>query len=120
MANILIAVNPYYDIPKLYSPDSMKQYLGRSLGTLPPHVYAIGTLPRRPSTTDHHTLIQDDGLRTTTAEDNIDDDDENNDLHQYSDTMNYDKKHNIPFCYLSSLFFNFCKLLSLHSTNNIL
>ena len=56
MANILIAVNPYYDIPKLYSPDSMKQYLGRSLGTLPPHVYAIGTLPRRPSITDHRTL----------------------------------------------------------------
>ncbi|CAL8312208.1 unnamed protein product [Lota lota] len=41
VANILIAVNPYYDIPKLYSADSMKQYLGRSLGTLPPHVYAI-------------------------------------------------------------------------------
>lgn len=42
VANILIAVNPYYDIPKLYSPDSIKQYRGRSLGTLPPHVYAIG------------------------------------------------------------------------------
>ncbi|KAI4900953.1 hypothetical protein NFI96_026666, partial [Prochilodus magdalenae] len=41
VANILIAVNPYYDIPKLYSPDSIKQYRGRSLGTLPPHVYAI-------------------------------------------------------------------------------
>lgn len=42
MANILIAVNPYYDIPKLYSPESIKKYRGRSLGTLPPHVYAIG------------------------------------------------------------------------------
>ncbi|XP_056872074.1 myosin VIa isoform X2 [Takifugu flavidus] len=41
VANILIAVNPYYDIPKLYSPDSIKKYRGRSLGTLPPHVYAI-------------------------------------------------------------------------------
>ncbi|XP_059898362.1 myosin VIa [Gadus macrocephalus] len=41
VANILIAVNPYVDIPKLYSADSMKKYLGRSLGTLPPHVYAI-------------------------------------------------------------------------------
>ncbi|XP_036438255.1 myosin VIa isoform X1 [Colossoma macropomum] len=41
VANILIAVNPYYDIPKLYSPDTIKQYRGRSLGTLPPHVYAI-------------------------------------------------------------------------------
>uniref|UniRef100_A0A7N6B8W9 Unconventional myosin-VI n=1 Tax=Anabas testudineus TaxID=64144 RepID=A0A7N6B8W9_ANATE len=41
VANILIAVNPYYDIPKLYSPETIKQYQGRSLGTLPPHVYAI-------------------------------------------------------------------------------
>lgn len=41
VANILIAVNPYYDIPKLYSPETIKQYRGRSLGTLPPHIYAI-------------------------------------------------------------------------------
>ncbi|KAG7465829.1 hypothetical protein MATL_G00157870 [Megalops atlanticus] len=41
VANILIAVNPYYDIPKLYSPETIKSYQGRSLGTLPPHVYAI-------------------------------------------------------------------------------
>ncbi|KAJ0026577.1 hypothetical protein NQD34_017577 [Periophthalmus magnuspinnatus] len=41
VANILIAVNPYYDIPKLYAPETIKQYRGRSLGTLPPHVYAI-------------------------------------------------------------------------------
>lgn len=42
VANILIAVNPYFDIPKLYSPETIKSYQGRSLGTLPPHVYAIG------------------------------------------------------------------------------
>lgn len=42
VANILIAVNPYYDIPKLYSAETIQQYRGRSLGTLPPHVYAIG------------------------------------------------------------------------------
>lgn len=42
VANILIAVNPYYEISKLYSPETIKQYRGRSLGTLPPHVYAIG------------------------------------------------------------------------------
>ncbi|KAF3701156.1 Unconventional myosin-VI Unconventional myosin-6 [Channa argus] len=41
VANILIAVNPYYDIPILYGPDSIKLYKGKSLGTLPPHVYAI-------------------------------------------------------------------------------
>uniref|UniRef100_A0A672KM55 Unconventional myosin-VI n=1 Tax=Sinocyclocheilus grahami TaxID=75366 RepID=A0A672KM55_SINGR len=41
VANILIAVNPYFEIPKLYSPETIKQYRGRSLGTLPPHVYAI-------------------------------------------------------------------------------
>lgn len=42
VANILIAVNPYYDIPKLYNPEAIKLYHGKSLGTLPPHVYAIG------------------------------------------------------------------------------
>ncbi|XP_077366069.1 unconventional myosin-VI-like isoform X3 [Festucalex cinctus] len=41
VANILIAVNPYYDVPKLYSQQTIEQYRGRSLGTLPPHVYAI-------------------------------------------------------------------------------
>ncbi|XP_052009605.1 myosin VIb [Xyrauchen texanus] len=41
VANILIAVNPYFDIPKLYTPESIKTYQGRSLGTLAPHVYAI-------------------------------------------------------------------------------
>lgn len=41
VANILIAVNPYFDIPKLYSPETIKSYQGRSLGTLPPHVFAI-------------------------------------------------------------------------------
>ncbi|CAH2248949.1 unconventional myosin-VI isoform X1 [Pelobates cultripes] len=41
VANILIAVNPYFDVPKLYSSDYIKKYNGRSLGTLPPHVYAI-------------------------------------------------------------------------------
>ncbi|XP_041828671.1 myosin VIb isoform X1 [Melanotaenia boesemani] len=41
VANILIAVNPYYDIPKLYGPETIKSYQGKSLGTLPPHVYAI-------------------------------------------------------------------------------
>ncbi|XP_053566433.1 unconventional myosin-VI isoform X3 [Bombina bombina] len=41
VANILIAVNPYFDLPKLYSSECIKQYQGRSLGTLAPHVYAI-------------------------------------------------------------------------------
>ncbi|KAL4624029.1 unconventional myosin-VI-like [Arapaima gigas] len=41
VANILVAVNPYFDIPSLYSPDTVKQYQGKSLGTLPPHVYAV-------------------------------------------------------------------------------
>uniref|UniRef100_A0A8C4RI42 Unconventional myosin-VI n=1 Tax=Erpetoichthys calabaricus TaxID=27687 RepID=A0A8C4RI42_ERPCA len=41
IANILIAVNPYYDINKLYSSETIKKYQGKSLGTLPPHVYAV-------------------------------------------------------------------------------
>lgn len=41
VANILIAVNPYFDMPKIYSSDSIKSYQGKSLGTMPPHVFAI-------------------------------------------------------------------------------
>ena len=42
VANILIAVNPYHDIPNLYSSEAIKKYKGKSLGTMPPHVFAIG------------------------------------------------------------------------------
>lgn len=42
MANILIALNPYKEIKDLYSPTTIKRYNGRSLGELPPHVFAIG------------------------------------------------------------------------------
>ncbi|XP_050667536.1 myosin heavy chain 95F [Leptidea sinapis] len=41
VANILLAVNPYEDIPDMYSPSTIKKYQGRSLGELPPHVFAI-------------------------------------------------------------------------------
>ncbi|EEZ98246.1 myosin heavy chain 95F isoform X2 [Tribolium castaneum] len=41
VANILIAVNPYKDIPQLYSPQTIKNYQGKSLGQMPPHVFAI-------------------------------------------------------------------------------
>uniref|UniRef100_A0A8C5LC46 Unconventional myosin-VI n=1 Tax=Jaculus jaculus TaxID=51337 RepID=A0A8C5LC46_JACJA len=41
VANILIAVNPYFDLPKIYSSDTIKSYQGKSLGTMPPHVFAI-------------------------------------------------------------------------------
>lgn len=41
-ANILIAINPYCVIPNLYSSQTIQAYRGRSLGTMPPHVFAIG------------------------------------------------------------------------------
>lgn len=41
VANILIAVNPYYNIPDLYSTNTIRKYMGKSLGTLPPHIFAI-------------------------------------------------------------------------------
>nr|CAI5863963.1 unnamed protein product [Callosobruchus analis] len=41
VANILIAVNPYSEIPSLYSPEIIRNYKGKSLGQLPPHVFAI-------------------------------------------------------------------------------
>ncbi|KAK7866674.1 hypothetical protein R5R35_006058 [Gryllus longicercus] len=42
VANILIAVNPYFEIKDLYSSNTIKKYQGKSLGVLPPHVFAIG------------------------------------------------------------------------------
>ena len=37
----MIAVNPYKEVKDLYSKVTIKRYNGRSLGELPPHVYAI-------------------------------------------------------------------------------
>ncbi len=42
VANILLAINPYKDLHHLYSSESILRYQGKSLGTLPPHVFAIG------------------------------------------------------------------------------
>lgn len=41
VANILIAVNPYYEIKDMYSSKTIKSYQGKSLGVMPPHVFAI-------------------------------------------------------------------------------
>lgn len=41
VANIVIAVNPYHEIKDLYSSETIKNYQGRSLGVVPPHVFAI-------------------------------------------------------------------------------
>lgn len=44
VANILLAVNPYRELADLYSSATIKRYQGKSLGELPPHVFAIGEL----------------------------------------------------------------------------
>ncbi|CAH1799090.1 unnamed protein product [Owenia fusiformis] len=41
VANILIAINPYFEIPTLYDSACIKKYQGKSLGTVPPHCFAI-------------------------------------------------------------------------------
>ncbi|TKR93098.1 hypothetical protein L596_007621 [Steinernema carpocapsae] len=41
VANILISINPYENIPDLYSLKTIKSYQGKSLGILPPHIFAI-------------------------------------------------------------------------------
>lgn len=38
---ILVAVNPYKIIPKLYGAEAIAAYRNQTLGKLPPHVYAI-------------------------------------------------------------------------------
>ncbi|KAF2360204.1 Myosin N-terminal SH3-like [Trinorchestia longiramus] len=41
VANILIAVNPYFEVKNLYTLDTIHKYQGKSLGQMPPHVFAI-------------------------------------------------------------------------------
>ncbi|CAJ0571540.1 unnamed protein product, partial [Mesorhabditis spiculigera] len=41
VANILISINPYAEVPDLYSTKTMVSYRGKSIGQMPPHVYAI-------------------------------------------------------------------------------
>ena len=48
VANILIAVNPYFDIGDLYSSQTIKSYQGKSLGTRPPHVFAVADKVLKP------------------------------------------------------------------------
>jgi myosin-5 len=38
---VLVALNPYHDLPSLYGPDSIKMYRGRVRGELDPHIYAV-------------------------------------------------------------------------------
>lgn len=54
VAHILIAVNPYFEIKGLHSPEAILRYQGKSLGTLPPHVYAIG----KPNVSHDESLYQ--------------------------------------------------------------
>uniref|UniRef100_A0A0K0CUJ4 Myosin motor domain-containing protein n=1 Tax=Angiostrongylus cantonensis TaxID=6313 RepID=A0A0K0CUJ4_ANGCA len=41
VANILISINPYEEIDDLYSTDTINKYRGKSLGQMPPHIYAV-------------------------------------------------------------------------------
>jgi myosin-6 len=40
-ANILLALNPYHTLD-FYTDKHVKEYQGKSLGVLPPHVFAVG------------------------------------------------------------------------------
>lgn len=41
VANILVSINPYEQLDGLYSSKTIEEYRGKSLGTLPPHIFAI-------------------------------------------------------------------------------
>ncbi|KAK6727664.1 hypothetical protein RB195_005387 [Necator americanus] len=41
VANILISINPYEEIAGLYSIETINKYRGKSLGQMPPHIYAV-------------------------------------------------------------------------------
>ncbi|KAI6240417.1 Myosin head [Aphelenchoides fujianensis] len=41
VGNILVSVNPYEPLPALYAAPNIREYRGRSLGVLPPHIFAV-------------------------------------------------------------------------------
>ncbi|CEF67093.1 Myosin heavy chain 95F [Strongyloides ratti] len=41
VANILISINPYKSISELYTSKTIHEYSGKSLGVMPPHIFAI-------------------------------------------------------------------------------
>ena len=42
VGSILISVNPYRMFDTIYGLDVVSRYEGRIIGTLPPHIFAIG------------------------------------------------------------------------------
>ncbi|OLQ02338.1 Myosin-2 heavy chain [Symbiodinium microadriaticum] len=46
-ANVLLAVNPYKSVRRLYSREEMEKYWGKNPGSLPPHPYAIADVAYR-------------------------------------------------------------------------
>ena len=44
---VLLAMNPYKLLPRLYEEETMDSYRGRALGVMPPHVYGIAERARR-------------------------------------------------------------------------
>jgi myosin V len=44
---VLLALNPYQALPKLYDEETMNSYRGRALGVIPPPVYGIAERARR-------------------------------------------------------------------------
>ncbi|OZC07084.1 myosin head [Onchocerca flexuosa] len=55
VANILIAINPYEQISGLYDIDMIRKYKGQSLGSLPPHIFAIADKAYRDMMRNHQS-----------------------------------------------------------------
>ncbi|VDN93182.1 unnamed protein product [Brugia pahangi] len=53
VANILIAINPYEQISSLYDIEMVHKYKGKSLGILPPHIFAIADNAYRDMMSNH-------------------------------------------------------------------
>ena len=54
MGSILVSVNPYRMFNPLYGLDAVSKYDGQIIGTLPPHLFAVGA-------SAYHRMLAKDG-----------------------------------------------------------
>jgi hypothetical protein len=65
--SILVSVNPYRMFDSLYGLDAVSRYDGQIIGTLPPHLFAVGA-------SAYHRMLAKDGEKQVSLDNDLEDD----------------------------------------------